>query len=134
MFTHISQYSMAEIAGVGGFLLYVFNSSMLSLRRVSSECIGYYAVNICAASLVLIGLTTSFNLAAALIQSFFIAMSSIGIALRLYRARHRYGPAPATPADAAPLRTPPRPAARFRSAPHWADASPGTGSPDRVCG
>lgn len=134
MFTHIFQYSTTEIAGVGGFLLYVFNYSMLSLRRVSGDSIGYYVVNVCAASLVLIGLTASFNLAAALIQSFFIAMSTIGIALRLYRARRRsYGP-PFGPVETPALRTLPRPAAQFQSARHWADASPETGSPDRVGG
>ncbi|WP_317627290.1 CBU_0592 family membrane protein [Rhodalgimonas zhirmunskyi] len=125
MYSILSHYSAAEFAGVAGFLLYVFNYSMLSMRRVSGDCIGYYAVNICAASLVLIGLSASFNLAAAMIQTFFILMSSAGIILRLYRAKKTHyqtltGPAPH--------------AEQSRSALHLVDVSQGTGSPDRVYG
>jgi len=72
-----------EILGVMGFALYVFNYTMLTLRFVSGNSIRYFVVNLTAASLVLSGLSVSFNLAAAMIQVFFIVMSLLGILLRL---------------------------------------------------
>lgn len=71
-----------EIAGVAGFGLYVLNYSLLSLGRLSSNSKLYFAINLVAASLVLTGLTQSFNLAAALLQSFWIVMSLTALLLR----------------------------------------------------
>lgn len=114
-----------ELAGITGFALYVMNYSLLTLRRISGDCITYFAINFSAASLVMIGLMASFNLAAALIQGFWIAMSVIGITLRLRRDR-------ATAAIAVTVAN--SPAAPFQSARRSADGYPGTGSPDRVSG
>lgn len=69
--------------GVAGFVLYVLNYFLLTLRKMSSECIAYFAMNWAAATMVLIGLAASFNLASALIQLFWIAISTIGIVIRL---------------------------------------------------
>jgi hypothetical protein len=77
---------VTEMIGVAGFFLYVTNYSLLTLRIWSSDELRYFVVNLTAASCVLIGLTHSFNLAAALIQIFFVSMSIIGIALRLRRS------------------------------------------------
>lgn len=83
-----STANLPEIIGVVGFALYVLNYSLLTLRRVTNCHVRYYVLNIGAASCVLIGLTQHFNLAAALVQTFWIAISLFGIALRLYeRAR-----------------------------------------------
>lgn len=76
-----------ELLGVVGFGLYVLNYTLLTFRRISGDCLTYFAINFSAASLVLIGLTTSFNLAAALVQVFWICMSTLAIILRLARAR-----------------------------------------------
>jgi len=59
---------------------------MLTLQRVKSESIRYFAINLAAASMVLIGLMSAFNLAAAMIQVFFIGSSTVAIIIRL-RAR-----------------------------------------------
>lgn len=85
MFPNFLDLSFFEIAGVFGFCLYVFNYAMLTLRRFTSDDIIFFAINFSAASLVLVGLTASFNLAAALIQGFWIIMSIIGISLRMTR-------------------------------------------------
>ncbi len=61
------------------------NYAMLTFRKLSGDHIIYYIINFSAASLVLIGLTASFNLAAALVQGFWILMSTIGITLRVIR-------------------------------------------------
>lgn len=75
----------AEIIGVFGFALYVSNYTMLTTRVLSGDSITYFALNLSAASLVLIGLSTNFNLASALIQLFFITMSAFAILLRMIR-------------------------------------------------
>lgn len=82
--------NLFEMIGVAGFALYVINYSLLTLRYVDGNCLSYFVSNLLAASFVLVGLTVSFNLAAALIQLFWVAMSLFGIVLRLTR------PAPLT--------------------------------------
>lgn len=77
--------AMLDSIGVIGFLLYVLNYSLLTLGWVSGDSVQYFVVNFIAAALVLIGLSNNFNLASALIQSFFITMSSLGIAIRVMR-------------------------------------------------
>jgi hypothetical protein len=78
--------TLFDAVGVAGFGLYVLNYSMLTLQRVKSDSIRYFVINLAAASMVLIGLMNAFNLAAALIQVFFIGSSCVAIIIRL-RAR-----------------------------------------------
>lgn len=78
-----------EIAGVFGFAAYVTNYTLLTLGILTSSSIFYFGLNICAATLVLVGLTVSFNLASALIQCFGITLSIIAIAIRLYNNKER---------------------------------------------
>lgn len=77
--------SICELLGVLGFLLYVLNYTLLTFRVLSGDSLIYFMINFCAASFVLIGLSTSFNLAAALVQVFWICMSTLAIVLRLFR-------------------------------------------------
>lgn len=72
-----------DAIGVAGFGLYVLNYSLLTFQRVRSDQAIYFAVNWLAASMVLIGLINAFNLAAALIQIFWILISTIGLIIRL---------------------------------------------------
>lgn len=76
-----------DAIGVAGFGLYVLNYTMLTFQRVKSESIIYFALNGSAACMVLIGLTNAFNLAAAMIQIFFIGISCVAIILRLRERR-----------------------------------------------
>ncbi|MEJ8563193.1 hypothetical protein QTO30_19580 [Yoonia sp. GPGPB17] len=76
-----------DAIGIAGFGLYVLNYTMLTFQRVKSESIAYFAINGSAATMVLIGLTNAFNLAAAMIQVFFICISGVAIFIRL-RTRH----------------------------------------------
>lgn len=75
--------AQCEFIGLIGFCTYVANYTALTLRWLRSDSITYFVINFCAASFVLIGLSASFNLAAALIQSFWIVISIIAIAIRL---------------------------------------------------
>ena len=78
--------TLLDRIGVCGFVLYVVNYTLLTLGWVSGDSVQYFAVNFVAAALVLIGLSGNFNLASALIQSFFITMSTLGIAIRILRS------------------------------------------------
>ncbi|MBM7066488.1 hypothetical protein IU397_02655 [Actibacterium sp. 188UL27-1] len=68
--------------GMVGFSLYVLNYTMLTARRISADQPLYFIINLSAASFVLIGLLNAFNLAAALIQVFWICVSLVGFAMR----------------------------------------------------
>lgn len=76
-----------DAIGVAGFGLYVLNYSLLTFQRVRSEQASYFALNWLAASMVLIGLINAFNLAAALIQIFWIVISTVGMFIRLRKKR-----------------------------------------------
>ena len=84
------EFAFADVIGLFGFALYMMNYTALSLRWVSGDSIQYLAMNLAAASCVLIGLTTQFNLPSAMIQSMWIVLSAFGILLRLRtRQSHR---------------------------------------------
>lgn len=72
-----------ELIGISGFILYVLNYTLLTFRVLDAQHVAYFAINLTAASFVLIGLSASFNLASAMIQLFWICISIIAIALRL---------------------------------------------------
>ena len=76
-----------EIAGVLGFLTYVCAYSLLTFQVLTSRCVTYFVLNLCASSLVLFSLVGAFNLAAAMIQSFWIVISLIAIWTRLRQRR-----------------------------------------------
>lgn len=72
-----------DAVGVVGFAMYVMNYTLLTFKKLSSESVYYFIINWLAASFVLISLFTSFNLASAMIQVFWIAISTIAIFIRL---------------------------------------------------
>ncbi len=79
--------ALAEAIGLAGFCIYVLTYSLLTLRVVKAPSIPYFCMNLTASSCVLVGLSASFNLAAAMIQVFWITISLVGIALHLLRLR-----------------------------------------------
>lgn len=78
-----------DAIGVAGFGLYVLNYSLLTFRRIGSDQARYFVINLAAATMVMIGLTTAFNLAAALIQGFWIVISIVAIVMRQRRSGRR---------------------------------------------
>lgn len=81
--------SIIDGIGMAGFCLYVANYTLLSLRFLSGNCVFYFTMNLIAASCVLIGLSVNFNLAAALIQGFWITMSLVAIFVRIIAPTRR---------------------------------------------
>ncbi len=83
-----------DLIGVAGFGLYVMNYTLLTFRKISSDHTMYFVMNLLAAGMVMVGLMSTFNLASALIQGFWIAISIIGIATRIHGSlRDRTAPA-----------------------------------------
>lgn len=71
-----------DAVGIAGFGLYVLNYTMLTFQKIRSDQIAYFATNGAAALMVLIGLMSSFNLASAMIQVFWIGISAMAIFIR----------------------------------------------------
>jgi hypothetical protein len=78
---------VVNVIGVIGFSLYVMNYCLLTFHRLTSHSKLYFVINLMAASMVLIGLTHSFNHAAALIQLFWIVISTTAIIVRLRQSK-----------------------------------------------
>jgi hypothetical protein len=78
---------VVNVISVIGFSLYVMNYCLLTFHRLTSHSKLYFVINLMAASMVLIGLTHSFNLAAALIQLFWIVISTTAIIVRLRQSK-----------------------------------------------
>ena len=78
----LTSSTLFSAIGMVGFALYVLNYTMLTARRISADQPLYFVINLTAASFVLIGLMNAFNLAAALIQVFWICVSLVGFAMR----------------------------------------------------
>lgn len=80
-----------DAIGVAGFGLYVLNYTLLTFRKLQAENIAYFVLNGTAAVMVLIGLTSSFNLASAMIQVFWVGISIVAVVMRL-RSRSAKAP------------------------------------------
>jgi len=82
-FTNAFGDRIFDIAGVAGFCTYVTAYSLLTCQVLTSKCVSYFVLNLCASSLVLFSLMGAFNLATAMIQSFWIVVSIIAIWTRM---------------------------------------------------
>ncbi len=77
--------------GVVGMVMYLGSYFMLQLGMLQSNSATYCIANMLAASLVMVSLVHDFNLASALIQISWIAISAIGLARMMFRAQPRSG-------------------------------------------
>lgn len=78
--THAGWFHNAGLIGVAVYVTLYF---ALTFEMISSKAFLYYALNFFAAALVLLGLLVAFNLASALIQIFWVVISTGGMILRL---------------------------------------------------
>ena len=81
------------IIGLIGFGLYVLNYILLTTQRVHSHHCRFFVVNLTAASCVLISQMAAFNMPSALIQSFWIILSTHAILSRLRKRNDLGAPA-----------------------------------------
>jgi hypothetical protein len=76
----ISTAHMLEMAGLLGVILYVGAYAALQSGLLRSNGYAYAAANLLAAALVLLSLTSDFNLSAAISQIIWIVLSVVGLA------------------------------------------------------
>ena len=74
---------MFQALGVCGVLVYIGAFAALQLKMIDGNSLTYTAMNLAAASLVLISLIYDFNLASALIQISWIIIGLVGLLVRL---------------------------------------------------
>lgn len=101
---YITTMPVVDLIGIVGFCIYVSNYTLLTLHKLESRGTTYFALNIAAATCVLIGLSGAFNLAAAMIQGFWIVASFGAIYVR-WRASRTPPDAHITPATS-PIQPP----------------------------
>ncbi len=77
--------TICRALGLVGFAIYVIGFFCLSVGKLDSSRPLYFAMVFVASSCVMMSLWADFNLAAALIQGFYIAMSLGGMFLRRNR-------------------------------------------------
>lgn len=87
--------SLPTLLGVAGFMIYAGADIALCLRRISSEGITFYLLNIAAAAMIGVSLLYSFNLGAFLTEVFCLGTSVLAVMLRL-RDRRRVAAHPDT--------------------------------------
>ena len=75
-----------DILGGAGVFLIVTSYLLLQVGRLELRGLGYSAANAAGAALILVSLTVDFNLAAAIIEAFWLAISVLGVVLA-WRAR-----------------------------------------------
>lgn len=76
-----------RMLGICGFILYMTAFFLLQVKVIDGSSVSYSAMNVAAASLVLISLQADFNLSSFLIQISWISIGLYGIALRLGSTR-----------------------------------------------
>jgi len=77
------EYAWHDLMGNLGVLLIVGSYFQLQINRISSSSPVYSLVNASGAALVLVSLSYDFNLSAALVESFWLLISLMGLFLRI---------------------------------------------------
>lgn len=80
------EYTWHDLMGNLGVLLIVGSYFQLQINRISGNSAIYSVLNACGAALVLVSLRYDFNLSAAMVESFWLLISLLGLFLR---ARNR---------------------------------------------
>jgi len=68
-----------DVVGSAGAATILVSYFLLQLQRLSSGGLTYSLVNAAGASLILVSLSVDFNLAAFIVEAFWLAISAIGI-------------------------------------------------------
>lgn len=76
-----------DLVGTAGVAAIVVTYLMLQLGRIDPRGLGYSVLNAVGSALILVSLTVQFNLSAAVIEGFWLAISLYGIAAWLTRRR-----------------------------------------------
>lgn len=74
-----------DIAGIAGAALIIVAYLLLQLRKIDAENVWFSVVNAGGAALILASLWFDFNLAAAIIESFWLLISLYGVGVAINR-------------------------------------------------
>ena len=77
-----------DMAGSAGAAMILVSYLLLQVQRMSSETLSYSALNGAGACLILLSLYFEFNLSAAIVEAFWLAISVVGM-LRWARKQRR---------------------------------------------
>ena len=80
-------YQWHDLLGNVGVAMIIVAYFLLQIGRVSGQSPWYSAVNGVGAALVLVSLYFEFNLSAALVESFWLLISALGLVLAIRRSR-----------------------------------------------
>ena len=80
-----ARVDLQDIAGITGAMLIIIAYLLLQLRRIDADNVWYSTANAAGAALILLSLWFDFNLAAAVIESFWLLISVYGIGIALSR-------------------------------------------------
>ena len=78
-----------DVAGLLGAALIIIAYLLLQLRKIDADNVWYSAANAAGAALILLSLWFKFNLAAVIIETFWLAISLYGIAAALSRNKQQ---------------------------------------------
>lgn len=118
--------AMADTIGLAGVVLYVLAYFLLQIQVLASDRYTYTVLNLLAAGCVLFSLQTHFNLASAIIQISWIAISLLGLT-RIYLIRHhtKFSEREHAFLDAKLAHMPPHWARRILDLARWCDGADG---------
>ena len=80
-----ASFGWHDIVGTAGVVLIVSAFLLIQLKKLTSDHLSYSILNGTGAALVLVSLSVDFNLAAAIIEVFWLAISVLGIGLWVRR-------------------------------------------------
>lgn len=83
------EFGWFDIVGNGGVILIIIAYFLLQARLIDSISVAYSTLNALGAGMVLISLTEAFNLAAFVLEFFWVLISLWGLATAL-RIRHAH--------------------------------------------
>lgn len=79
-------YQWHDLLGNAGFLCIIGAYLWLQLGRTSGQTWNYSLINAIGAALILVSLYHDFNLSAVLVESFWLAISLLGLVVNLRRS------------------------------------------------
>lgn len=87
----LQNFEWYDLVGTIGVLLIVCSYFLLMIRRISSTALSYSTMNAAGAALILISLTQNFNLAAFMVEVFWLIISIVGMALSIHSKMNSQG-------------------------------------------
>ncbi|MEM8850753.1 MAG: hypothetical protein AAGE03_12055 [Pseudomonadota bacterium] len=86
-FTSFSDVPPLQLVGLAGACTYIVNYILITNRAITTESPVFFLNNLLASTLVMISLADAFNMATALIQVFWVAVSLWGLTSRSHIGR-----------------------------------------------